>query len=222
MESDLWFSLLGIAELKRKSEIISTIKLAKHLEISQQTASRRVQELEKKGWITRQVTRKGQFIEITSSGWEVLSRVYFSLRTIFNGEIPKFEISGEVFSGFGEGAYYVSREGYLKQFKEKLGFIPYPGTLNLKLKTTRDIQTRMILEALPGVVIKGFKSEGRTFGPVKCHHAYIQNGVKCAILLINRTHYKNDVLEIIAPENLRKKLNLNDGDIIKVEIVPER
>ena len=34
----------------------------------------------------------------------------------------------------GEGSYYMSLKGYKKQFKEKLGYEPFPGTLNLKLE----------------------------------------------------------------------------------------
>jgi len=221
MNADLWFTLLAIAELKNKFKLISTTKIAEKLNISQQTASRRIQELEKIGVISRGVTPKGQYIEITDAGWTALRKIYFSLRSIFNGEVPKFEISGEIFSGLGEGAYYVTREGYLKQFKEKLGFSPYPGTLNIKLKTSKDVQTKKLLEALPGVFIEGFKSEGRTFGPVKCHHAIINGKFKAAILLINRTHYGDNVLELIAPYSIRNKLNLKDGNIIRIEIVPE-
>lgn len=39
--------------------------------------------------------------------------------------------TGRVFSGVGEGSFYVSL--YSKKFLEKLGFRPYPGTLNLRL-----------------------------------------------------------------------------------------
>jgi riboflavin kinase len=42
-------------------------------------------------------------------------------------------LRGRVVSGLGEGQHYISRQGYLKQFREKLGFEPFPGTLNIKL-----------------------------------------------------------------------------------------
>jgi CTP-dependent riboflavin kinase len=52
-------------------------------------------------------------------------------------------LEGTVFTGLGEGAYYISKETYLKQLTEKLGFEPYLGTLNLKLSSDYDIKTRM-------------------------------------------------------------------------------
>jgi len=36
-------------------------------------------------------------------------------------------------SGKGEGRFYSSKRKYAEQFSENLGFLPYPGTLNVKL-----------------------------------------------------------------------------------------
>ena len=40
-------------------------------------------------------------------------------------------INGEVTTGLGKAAYFLSQEFYTKEFKKNLGFIPYPGTLNV-------------------------------------------------------------------------------------------
>ena len=40
---------------------------------------------------------------------------------------------GRVVGGLGQGQYYISRKGYRHQFIQKLGFVPFPGTLNIKL-----------------------------------------------------------------------------------------
>ena len=42
-------------------------------------------------------------------------------------------IIGKVEPGLGKGQYYISREGYQNQFLQNLGFVPFPGTLNIKL-----------------------------------------------------------------------------------------
>jgi riboflavin kinase len=42
--------------------------------------------------------------------------------------------------------------------------------------------------------------------------------VNGAVLLVNRTHYDETVLELIAPVNLRETLKIRDGDKIKVKI----
>ena len=121
---------------------------------------------------------------------------------------------GNVVSGLGEGGFYMSLDGYVKQFIEKLGFKPYPGTLNIRLKPEY-IRYRLYLDALPGIYIEGFSNGVRTYGSVKCFKASIQ-GLPGAILLIERTHHGPDTIEIISPYRLRYELGLKDGDEVEV------
>ena len=157
---------------------------------------------------------------ITDSGIAELKRLYSDLRLIFEAAYPpSVTLEGILFSGLGEGAYYVTKEGYRKQFIEKLGFDPYPGTLNLKLTTEYDVKTMSELEAYPNIEIQGFKDESRTFGSVKCYPAIINNKEKGAVVYALRSHYNASVLEIIAPVFLRGRLKLKDGNKVKVEIL---
>ena len=41
------------------------------------------------------------------------------------------EINGTVTTGLGKAAYFLGQDFYKDQFHHKLGFIPYPGTLNI-------------------------------------------------------------------------------------------
>lgn len=204
----------------RRTAKISTEYLAGKLGASQQTASRYLIELEGIGWIERTITPEGCLIRITGAGMKELNKLYLTLRVLMEASYPpSITLEGTVFTGFGEGAYYISKESYRKQFIEKLGFDPYPGTLNLKLVTDYDLKTRNELEAYPGVEIEGFKDEDRTFGPVKCYPVIIGNEVKGALILALRSHYDASVLEIIAPVPLRKRLKLRDGQKVKVEVL---
>jgi riboflavin kinase len=224
-EKEHWrdlFTLLKLTEMgaHRRTAKISTEYLAEKLGIAQQTASRYLIELEKKGWIKRNITPEGSLIRIDDVGIKELQKLHSNLRLWIEAAYPpSITLEGTVFTGLGEGAYYTQKEFYKKQFIEKLGFEPYPGTLNLKLATEYDLKSRMELEAYPAIEIQGFKNEDRTFGVVKCYPAVAGNKVKCALITALRSHYDNSVIEIIAPVNLRKQLELRDGQKLKVEIL---
>jgi len=225
VERQAWrnlFTLLKLAEMgaHRRTAKISTEYLAGKLGMSQQTASRHLIELERKGWIKRTITHEGCLIKITDVGVEKLKKLYTNLKFLMETTYPpSITLEGTVFTGLGEGAYYVTRDQYRKQFIEKLGFDPYPGTLNLKLTTDYDVKTRSELEAYPAIEIQGFKNENRTYGSVKCYPVIIENKVKGALITALRSHYDESVIEIIAPVFLRKKLNLKDGHKVKVEVL---
>jgi len=203
----------------RRTAKISTEYLAEKLGVSQQTASRHLIELEQKGLIQRTITPEGSLIKIVDAGMKEIKRLYSNLKFLVEASYPpSVTLEGTVFTGLGEGAYYISKEIYRKQFIEKLGFEPYPGTLNLKLTTEYDLKTRTELETYPAVEIEGFKNENRTFGLVKCYPATIDNKVKGALVSALRSHYDVSVVEVIAPVCLRKQLNLKDGLKVKVEV----
>jgi riboflavin kinase len=215
-------TLLQLAEMgaHRRTAKISTEYLAEKLGVSQQTASRYLIELERQGWVQRTITPDGSLIKIEDTGTRELQKLYSNLRFLIEAAYPpSVTLEGTVFTGLGEGAYYISKEHYRKQFIEKLGFDPYPGTLNLKLTADYDLKTRTELEAYPAIEIQGFKNEDRTFGLVKCYPVTIDNKVKGALISALRSHYGNSVVEVIAPVCLRKQLNIKDGNKVKVEVL---
>ncbi len=224
-EKRMWrhlFTLLKLAEMgaHRRTAKISTEYLAGKLGMSQQTASRHLIELDNKGWIKRTMTPEGCLIKITDAGIKELKKLYSNMRFLMEAAYPpSVTLEGIVFTGLGEGAYYIMKEPYRKQFIEKLGFDPYPGTLNMKLTTDYDVKTRSELESYPAIEIEGFKNEDRTFGHVKCYPAIIENKVKGAVITALRSHYDTSVIEVIAPVFLRKHLKLKDGHKVKVEVL---
>lgn len=218
----IFFTLFKLAEMgaSRRTVKVSTEYLAEKLGLSQQTASRHLIQLEKKGWIKRTITPEGCLIKITDSGVTELRKLYSSLQAVFEAAYPiSVTLEGVLFTGLGEGAYYITRDSYRKQFIEKIGFDPYPGTLNLKLATDYDIKTRDELESYPAIEIQGFTNKTRTFGPVRCYPAIINNKVKGAVVTALRSHYDSSVIEVIAPYYLRSRLKLKDGHKVKIEIL---
>jgi riboflavin kinase len=209
--------LLELAHLDASKGItITTKQLGEILHCSQQTASRKLMELEKKGFIIKKSTIKGQKITLTEKGMEFLRDYFIQLRCIFE-EREAVIIKGELISGIGEGYYYVTREGYTAQFEQKLGFHPYPGTLNLLLEREHDIVVREMLDNCPYVEINEFTDEDRTFGAAKCYPVSIK-GIPAAILSPLRTHHPKNIIEIISPVHLREKLNLREHDEVSVRL----
>ena len=204
-------ALLGA--IKNKIEI-SSLELANQFNSSQQTASRYLLELDKKEIITRELGIKKQLIQITEYGKKLLREEYLQYQQIFE-LTNKIHLKGKIVSGMGEGRYYTEQDGYINQFKEKLKFIPYPGTLNVEIKNIERNKIR-ILKKFNAILINEFETNNRTFGSVRCFSATINN-INGAIVLPLRSHYSN-ILEFISPHFLRNKLDLKDGDEVKIII----
>lgn len=207
---------LAMMNATRKVVKVSSKELAERIGQSLQTAARKLKELEDEGLIDRTLTKDGQFVVITEKGKQLLYREYMDYRKIFEDE-GRIRIKGEVFSGVGEGRYYVSLDGYMKQFREKLGFEPYPGTLNIRIPKEQ-MYFRRRLDEEKGILIEGFSTEDRTFGEVKAFRCRIEN-FDGAVVIPKRTHYPSEILEVISPVKLRDKLGLKDGDTVEVEVI---
>jgi riboflavin kinase len=103
-------------------------------------------------------------------------------------------------------------------FRTKLCYIPYPGTLNVKILGNPSIRNREKIEYMPYIFIKGFSDLKRTYGWVKCFPAIINDNsaIQVHLLLLERTHYDKSMVEMIAPEYLKGILGLANGDGIKI------
>lgn len=218
-----WFALYHLCQNigSQKAIHISSVEFSKILNLSQQTASRRITNLEELGWIERKIKGKEQVIRITKKGADVILLMYKNLKQI----LQEILIVGEVTEGIGEGGYYVRIPEYLAQFQEKLGFKPYFGTLNLQLS---DLNYELLEENQKNrnpIKIEGFKKEGRTYGSVDCHSCLISRldnqdkKLSCVILKIRRTHHKKNIVEILAEPFLREVLQLKDGDRVRIEFL---
>jgi riboflavin kinase len=195
---------------------LSTIEFAKRLQTSPMTASRRLKELEERGLIARTPSGRSQAIIITKKGSNELKEQYLTYKSIFEAK-PSIELEGTIVSGLGEGKYYMSIRGYTSQFEELLGFTPYPGTLNIKL-ADESAAARVRLGNLPPVYISSFKTSNRTYGGIKSYVASI-GGIDGAIIVPDRSHYHNDIIETIAPVSIKKTLKTDNGDLIKIVVI---
>ncbi|MEM0467636.1 MAG: DUF120 domain-containing protein [Pyrobaculum sp.] len=190
-------------------EGLTVSEAARRLCITRQGLYKILSYLKKEGFV-----ESGRVVKISQKGREYLSTVLKDLMRFFN--INSIKLEGYVVSGLGEGAFYMSLEGYRKAFEKVLGYVPYPGTLNIKL-TPQSLPLRRYLDGLPGIYIPGFSNGVRTYGGVRLFKAKIR-GVETAVVIPERTHHSSDVIEIIAPMKLRDVLSLRDGEKIEIEI----
>lgn len=122
-------------------------------------------------------------------------------------------LSGRVVPGRGDGRFFMSLEGYQKQFLEKLGTRLFDGTLNL---SCNPVERKMFIQSLPAISIASFQNDGSFFGSAKAYRI-VANGVRgCFIIAPVVSFHDESTLEIGAPFNLREKLNVKDGDEIVV------
>ena len=206
--------LLAHAGADHTPVVLTSREVGDRLGVSQQAAARYLVDLERRELVVRTLASRRQRLQLTPKGMELLRAEYRGYRRIFEGP-GRMSISGEVASGLGEGRYYLSQPGYVVQFTERLGYTPFPGTLNVRLRPS---ETRRLaaLRDWNGVRIDGFEAGGRTFGGATCYLAQL-NGRRCHLIRPDRSHYQ-DVIEFVAPEKLRTRLRLKDGDAVKAEL----
>lgn len=188
----------------------STLQISRELSISQQTISRKLREMEKKGLVKRLANPNGLTVSLDNKGREFLQSNYRALSQLFKAQ--KTTTSGTVEKGIGEGSYYVSQKQYQQEFKSKLGFNAFPGTLNLKINKEELAQ---FLANKQEIMINGFATKTRSFGSITAYKIKI-NGIEAAIVKPERARHPEDIIEIIAPVNLREELRLTDKTKLKL------
>ena len=112
---------------------------------------------------------------------------------------------GKVYTGKGEGKKFIELHWVETQIREKLGFTPYGGTLNIRL-SRESLELKKKLDKVPCIDI--VPEEG--FCRATLIRAKIA-GLDCAIVIPQVPAYPPDVLEVIAPVYLRSRLHLADG-----------
>ena len=199
---------------------LTTNEIAKKIKRSQQLASKELLELEFFGCIKRNKKSKKYTIKVTERGYQQVYDHFLFLKTAVESFKHVIDFEGHIITGMGEGAYYMSLDGYKKQFKEKLGYEPYPGTLNIKLNSMLFVEAKKEMLKYPSINIEGFSDQSRTFGWVKCYPSSINDSknINSSILILERTHYDDSIIELIAPFSIKEQFSLKNGDYVKLKV----
>jgi CTP-dependent riboflavin kinase len=114
-----------------------------------------------------------------------------------------------------QGAFFTQLEWFQEQCDEKLGFKPYPGTLNLEISG----EYLPIIESLNREEGIELISPDPKFCNAKAFSVSLGE-ISGAIIMPDekvRVHPKN-IIEIVAPLKIKAALNVADGDLISVAI----
>jgi riboflavin kinase len=197
---------------------VTTDSLGKSIKKSQQSASKHLLELENNQCIERIITGRNISVKITPKGFSEMMKLSATLQKSLDSSPSTVELKGTLVSGMGEGAYYMSLKGYTKQFKSKIGYIPFPGTLNVRLDKKIHQEAIKQFENLNGITIESFSDGKRTYGWVKCFHAKINQSIACELIILERTHHDNSIIELISDVCIKKSGKLKNGSQVTITI----
>jgi riboflavin kinase len=196
----------------------TTSSLGKNIKKSQQAASKHLLELENSDFIERIISGRNISVKITPKGYSEMVKLSHALQKSLTSSPSHVLLKGTLVSGMGEGAYYMSLKGYTKQFKSKIGYIPFPGTFNVKLGKKEYTETIRQFEGMDGTHIEGYSDGKRTYGWVKCFRAKLNSSFDCELIRLERTHHDTSTIELISKNNLRKTAKISDGSKVTITI----
>ena len=122
------------------------------------------------------------------------------------------KLNGEVTTGLGKAAFFLSKDFYVNNFIKNCGFKPYPGTLNIVVPEDYLKQINEVKDKCENII-----KPDAGFGAVKYIKAILNDTIDGAIVFPAKTEHNENYLEFIAPMRLRNELNLKDGDIVSIE-----
>ena len=127
----------------------------------------------------------------------------------------KMTLTGKIVSGVKQGAFFTQLDWFQLQCRDKLGFKPYAGTLNLEIS---DDDAPMVA-ALEQEADIEFIPPDSEFCSGKAYPVLVE-GIRAAIVIPAaevRVHGKN-IIEVISDQRLKDVLNVDDGDSVLLSI----
>ncbi len=124
-------------------------------------------------------------------------------------------LTGKIVSGVKQGAFFTQLDWFQSQCRDKLGFEPYPGTLNLEIS----IDDVPIIETLEQEAVIEFIPPDSEFCSGKAF-AVLVEGIRAAVVIPAeevRVHGKN-IIEVISDQSLKDSLKVGDGDSVTLTV----
>jgi len=127
------------------------------------------------------------------------------------------KLTGVVFTDLGRGASFMSLGWVQRALRDRLGFSPYPATLNLRPESEEDMASwREVRNQMTGIEIP---SPDSSFCQARCFLVEIEGKYRGAVLLPEVEGYPADKIEVLAPVRLKDELRARDGDRVTLEFL---
>jgi catechol 2,3-dioxygenase-like lactoylglutathione lyase family enzyme len=127
------------------------------------------------------------------------------------------KIHGCVATGVGRGSHFTRLDWARREFVDKLGIDPFPGTINLIVDDLESMSVWDQLRNAPGVRINNPGSGPNDYN-ARCYKVSINGRVAAAIVFPEIRDYSTNKIEIIAEIGVREALGVDDGDPLTLEI----
>lgn len=130
-------------------------------------------------------------------------------------------VKGKITSGLNKATEFMKKEVYLKQYEDKLGYIPYYGTLNITLDNDIHLDVNgKLKEHLK--ILNGNEKYGDVYF-LNAKITNLNNNITETgdILFPTKTIYSFNTLEFVSKDNLRNTMKLKDEDKVMIEIIIE-
>jgi CTP-dependent riboflavin kinase len=118
-------------------------------------------------------------------------------------------------SGVGKAAYFTRIPWVAHQFSRKLRLAPWPGTFNVRLTDPQNQSLWHEIQRLPGVEIDPPDASACV---ARCYPVRLNDVIRGAVVLPHVGGYPPDQIEIVAEENIRARLNLQNEDSVILEV----
>lgn len=127
-------------------------------------------------------------------------------------------IKGVVERGKQEAAGFLSVDWVEAAFIKHLGYIPFPGTLNLRVKDEKSLANWRKMRSGPSILVKSPNTE---FCDASLYKVTINGDSTGAIVVPHVDNYPEDVIELVSPEGLRNLYRLAENHVVELEAQTE-
>ena len=128
--------------------------------------------------------------------------------------MPEVKIQGKVFTGVMRGSGIV--DYHFNRLSGILGFEPFKGTLNIKLERSIDMSLYST-KAIEHILLDGTKKIDALLAPIVLTiKKEKEENCECWAMRDMSNIYSDDIIEVIAHDNLKEKFSLRDDENVVV------